>query len=133
MPEPRRFASVRVVDYDPDWPRIFCQLKDHIWPSVRDVAVAIEHVGSTSVPGLAAKPVIDMDSVITSRADLPLLMLRFGTLGYKHRGTRGIDDREVFMAPENQPDHHLTLHFKTTLPCAIIFGPIHLRPRPIPP
>jgi len=107
MPEPTTFAAVQVVNYDPDWPRIFRQLKDQVWPSVRDVAVAIEHVGSTSVPGMATKPVVDMDIVIASRTDLPLLILRLGTLGYKHRGNLGIEDREAFMAPANQPAHHL--------------------------
>jgi hypothetical protein len=40
MPEPTTFAAVQVVDYNPDWPRIFWQLKSQIWPSVRVVALA---------------------------------------------------------------------------------------------
>jgi GrpB-like predicted nucleotidyltransferase (UPF0157 family) len=107
MKGPTSFAAVQVVDYDPDWPRVFRQLKGHIWPSARDVAVAIEHVGSTSVPGMAAKPVIDLDVVIASRTDLPVLLLRLAMLGYKHRGNLGIEDREAFMAPQSQPAHHL--------------------------
>jgi GrpB-like predicted nucleotidyltransferase (UPF0157 family) len=99
--------AIQVVDYDPDWPRIFHQLRDQIWPSVRDVAVAIEHVGSTSVPGMAAKPVIDMDVVIATAAGLPLLKLRLGSLGYEHRGNLSVDDREAFLSPENLPSHHL--------------------------
>jgi GrpB-like predicted nucleotidyltransferase (UPF0157 family) len=100
-------TAIQVVDYDPDWRRIFCQLRDQIWPSVRDVAVAIEHVGSTSVPGMAAKPVIDMDVIIATVADLPLLKLRLGSLGYEHRGNLGVDDREAFLSPENLASHHL--------------------------
>jgi GrpB-like predicted nucleotidyltransferase (UPF0157 family) len=107
MAEPTRFAAVQVVDYDPDWPRIFGGLKDRIWPSVCDVAVAIEHVGSTAVPGMAAKPVIDVDIVVASRADLLSLTQRLETLGYRHRGNLGIEDREAFRAPEDQPAHHL--------------------------
>ena len=107
MPEPRACAPVQVVDYDPEWPRIFHRLKDRIWPSVRDVAAAIEHVGSTSVPGMAAKPVIDVDIIIAARTGLPLLIERLGTLGYKHRGNLGIEDRDAFMTPEGQPSHHL--------------------------
>jgi GrpB-like predicted nucleotidyltransferase (UPF0157 family) len=107
MPKPTHLTAIQVVDYDPDWPRIFHQLRDQIWPSVRDVAVAIEHVGSTSVPGMAAKPVIDMDVVIATVADLPLVKLRLGSLGYKHRGNLGVDDREAFLSPENLPRHHL--------------------------
>jgi len=115
MPEPTTFAAVQVVDYDPAWPRIFRRLKDQIWPCVRDVAVAIEHVGSTAVPGMAAKPVVDVDIVITSRTDLPLLMPCLGTLGYKHRGNLGIEDREVFKAPGNQPAHHLYVCVQNSL------------------
>jgi GrpB-like predicted nucleotidyltransferase (UPF0157 family) len=107
MPKPTHLTAIQVVDYDPDWPRIFHRFRDQIWPSVRDVAVAIEHVGSTSVPGMAAKPVIDMDVVIATAADLPLLKLRLGSLGYEHRGNLGVDDREAFLSPENLPSHHL--------------------------
>src|SRR5262245_27102911 len=115
MPESVTFAVVRVVDYDPRWPRIFRQLKDHIWPSVRGLPIAIEHIGSTAVPCMPAKPVIDVDIVIASRSDLPLLIPRLGTLGYEHRGNLGIEDREVFMVPENQPPHHLYVCIQNSL------------------
>ena len=100
-------STLQVVDYDSNWPRNFLQLKDRIWPSLCDVAIAIEHVGSTSVPGMAAKPVIDMDIVIASRSELPTILLRLGRLGYRHRGDLGIADRDAFRAPEDQPAHHL--------------------------
>jgi GrpB-like predicted nucleotidyltransferase (UPF0157 family) len=107
MPEPRTFAAIDVVNYDPDWVRTFHQLKNRIWPAVSDLAVAIEHVGSTSVPGMAAKPIIDVDIVTASRADLPPVLARLATLGYKHRGNLGIEDREAFVTPGDQPAHHL--------------------------
>ena len=99
--------SIRVVDYDSDWPRIFLDLRDWIWLSVSDVATAIEHVGSTAVPGMAAKPVIDIDVVITSRSSLASVLPRVERLGYQYRGDLGIEDREAFKAPENQPAHRL--------------------------
>ena len=111
MPEAR---SVRVVEYDPEWPRIFGELKERIWPAVREVAVAMEHVGSTSVEGMAAKAVIDVDIVIASRAELPLVMMRLGTLGYEHRGNQGIEDREVFKTG-GQPAHHLYVCVENSL------------------
>ena len=98
---------VEVLDYDPQWPEIFCRLRDRIWPRVSDVATAIEHVGSTSVPGVAAKPVIDMDIVIPSRDELTAVIERLAALGYTHRGNLGVEDRDAFRAPENQPGHHL--------------------------
>ena len=115
------------------------RLRDQIWPSMRDAAVAIEHVGSTSITGMAAKPVIDVDIVIASGTDLPEARVRLKTLGYKHRGNLGIDDREAF-APSmiNRPTTsmcacRIALHFETTLQCGTIFERIDLRPWPIPP
>jgi GrpB-like predicted nucleotidyltransferase (UPF0157 family) len=56
--------DVIVLDYDPGWPHVFEEIRSSVWTVVSDIAIAIEHVGSTSVPGLAAKPVIDMDVVV---------------------------------------------------------------------
>lgn len=100
-------SSIQVVDYDPAWPDIFEALRRHVWAVVADFALAVEHVGSTSVPGLAAKPVIDMSIVIPSSDDIPLAVERLATLGYVHLGERGIHGREAFQAPAGLPDHHL--------------------------
>jgi GrpB-like predicted nucleotidyltransferase (UPF0157 family) len=115
MPDLSASPALQVVDYDPDWPGIFLQLRDHIWPSVQDVAVAIEHVGSTSVPAMAAKPVIDIDVVIPCRNDLPLVTQRLAVLGYQHRGDLGVEGREAFREPENQPTHHLYVCVQNSL------------------
>ena len=98
---------VTVVDYDPAWPAAFERLRARIWPVVADLAIAIEHVGSTSVPGLAAKPVIDLDVVLRSGDDLPAAVGRLATLGYAHRGDLGIAGREAFEPPPGPPEHHL--------------------------
>jgi GrpB-like predicted nucleotidyltransferase (UPF0157 family) len=73
---------------------------------VPDVAIRIEHVGSTSVPGLAAKPIIDMTVVVGGR-DVPLTIKRLATLGYRHRGNLGIEDREAFDGRPDLPRHNL--------------------------
>ena len=99
--------SVTVVAYDPEWPATFERLRAALWPAVADLAVAIEHVGSTSVPGLAAKPIIDLDVVVPSRAEVPETVGRLTALGYDHRGDLGIEGREAFRAPHGAPAHHL--------------------------
>jgi GrpB-like predicted nucleotidyltransferase (UPF0157 family) len=71
------------------------------------LAVAIEHVGSTAVPGLPAKPIIDIDVVVPSSSDVPEAIARLATIGYVHRGDLGIAGREVFAAPSGTPPHHL--------------------------
>jgi GrpB-like predicted nucleotidyltransferase (UPF0157 family) len=99
--------SVIVVDYDEAWPRLFEELRARVWPTVARLALAIEHVGSTSVPGLAAKPIIDMTVVLADRLDVPATLERLATLGYRHRGTLGIDDREAFDHSPEMPRHNL--------------------------
>ena len=98
---------VIVVDYDADWPRTFEELRARISPRLGDVAVRIEHVGSTSVPGLAAKPIIDLTVVVAARGDVPVAIDRLASLGYRHQGNLGIDDREAFAHPVDLPRHNL--------------------------
>ena len=107
MSPPDAGRILQVVDYNPEWPDRFRHLHDIIWPCICDVAVVIEHVGSTAVPGLSAKPIVDLDVVSPSRNDLPVIVARLAKLGYEHRGNLGIEDREAFRAPPNLPAHHL--------------------------
>jgi GrpB-like predicted nucleotidyltransferase (UPF0157 family) len=100
---------IEVVDYDPAWPAVFERLRTRIWPAVSDLAAAIEHIGSTSVPGLAAKPIVDMTIVVPTPADVPLAIARLAGLGYVHRGDLGIEGREAFRNPLDLPRHHLYL------------------------
>lgn len=101
--------AVEVVDYDPCWPTRFETLRARIVAALGSLADSIEHVGSTSVPGLAAKPIIDMDVVVVSAMDVPAAIERLGLLGYVHRGNLGIDGREAFESPPRQIEHHLYL------------------------
>jgi len=98
---------VVVVDYDPGWPATFGRLRDRLAGALGRLAVAIEHVGSTAVPGLAAKPIIDLDVVIADRADLPAVIRRLQDLGYHHQGDLGVPGREAFATPAGAPAHHL--------------------------
>src|SRR5262249_53704550 len=68
---------------------------------------AIEHVGSTSVPGLAAKPIIDLDVLLAPAAYLPETIQRLATLGYEHEGDLGIAGREAFRRRPTLFAHHL--------------------------
>jgi GrpB-like predicted nucleotidyltransferase (UPF0157 family) len=101
-------SEIRIFDYDPRWPRIFEELRATIWPAVSDVAVSIEHVGSTAVPGLAAKAVIDIDVIVPDDC-VPAGIQRLTSIGYAHRGDQGIPQREAFRQPVGTPTHHLYL------------------------
>ena len=67
----------------------------------------IEHVGSTSVPGLPAKPIIDIDVVIESEDQLEDVAARLAAIGYEPRGDLGVTGRYAFKSPAGLPDHHL--------------------------
>ena len=106
---------ISVVEYDPEWPAVFERLKRTLWDAVKDTAISIEHVGSTSVPGLAAKPVIDMDIIIPSARELGRVIELLKPLGYVSRGDLGIPDREAFDPPPGLPSHHLYVCPKESL------------------
>jgi GrpB-like predicted nucleotidyltransferase (UPF0157 family) len=101
--------EIIVCDYDPEWPHWFEQLRARLWPTVAPVALRIDHIGSTSVPGLAAKPIIDMDVVVASPAEVDLAIARLEGVGYRWRGDLGITGREAFRPPPDaaDPPHHL--------------------------
>jgi len=106
-----RTASARtpivVADYDEEWPALFEQLARPIREAVADLGAEIEHIGSTSVPGLAAKPVIDIDVVVRSADDVPVAIERLRSLGYVYQGDKGIRGREAFLWPPDARQHHL--------------------------
>ncbi len=62
-------APIQIVDYDPEWPRLYEREAERVQSTLGDRVLLIEHVGSTSVPGLAAKPKIDMLLVVANSAD----------------------------------------------------------------
>jgi len=97
---------IEVVDYDPSWPQQFADIRDKLWPAVAGIAIAIEHVGGTSVPGLASKPVIDVDIVVHA-ADIPRAVAGIAKLEYTSMGELGIPQREAFRAPNGSPRHNV--------------------------
>lgn len=99
--------KITVVEYDPTWPATFETLATPVRRALGSLAVGIEHVGSTAVPGLCAKPVIDMSVVVGSAADLPGAITRLTSLGYVHRGDLGVQGREAFAPPPGLATHHL--------------------------
>jgi GrpB-like predicted nucleotidyltransferase (UPF0157 family) len=100
-----------ITEYDPQWPILFEKLRVKFSELLGDMVSAIEHVGSTSVPGLAARPIIDLDVLLASAAYLPETIRRLATLGYEHQGDLGIAGREAFRTPPNLFAHHLYVCF----------------------
>jgi GrpB-like predicted nucleotidyltransferase (UPF0157 family)/predicted acetyltransferase len=87
---------VRVVDYDLGWPAQFAEERARLVSALGDAAAAIEHIGSTAVAGLAAKPIIDI-MVGLRRAPLgEEHIVAVTQLGYEYRGEFGIPGRQYF-------------------------------------
>ncbi len=113
LPGPRvgiryvRGVPVEVVPHDPGWPASFERVAIDLRAALEDVPTAVvEHVGSTSVPGLAAKPVLDID-VIVPGDDVPAAVAALEARGYVHRGDLGVAGREAFLAPDDDPRRHV--------------------------
>ncbi len=101
--------SVVVLPYDARWEQAFARIKDEIQEALGPLALSIEHVGSTSVRGLSAKPIIDIDVVIRDASVLPAVIDRLRAAGYEHEGDLGIPGREAFRydGKEHLQKHHL--------------------------
>ena len=85
-----------VVPYDAVWEKNFMEIKAEIQSALGDLALRIEHVGSTSVQGLSAKPIIDIDVVIRDESMLCAVIAALRKIGYTHEGDLGIPGREAF-------------------------------------
>ncbi len=99
-----------VEHYDPDWPNWFATLRARFETKLLGHVVTIEHVGSTSVPGMTAKPIIDMDIVIED-GQFEKAKSLLDELGYYHQGDLGIQGRDAFELSDPDlkasiPPHH---------------------------
>lgn len=83
-------TETEIVDYDPRWPAAYDDLRQRIWPAVADLAVRIDHIGSTAVPGLAAKPIIDMDIVVADECRVRPVIERLAEAPTRARAARGL-------------------------------------------
>lgn len=97
---------VTVVEYDPAWSAAFRALARRAGEAIGGRVMAVEHVGSTSVPGLAAKPVVDL-AVVVRDEDVPHAVERLAALGYVYQGERGVPGRHGFRSPPGEAKHHL--------------------------
>lgn len=82
--------------YSAEWIDLFLKIKSEIEASLIYFTCYIEHVGSTSVPNLDAKPIIDIDIVYTNKLNFQGIKSRLESLGYYHNGDQGIEGRDVF-------------------------------------
>ena len=101
--------KVVVLPYDVAWHSAFEKIKVEIEESIGNLIIGVEHVGSTSVEGMSAKPCIDIDVIIKDYSVFAAVADGLKAIGYIHEGDLGIMDREAFnySGKEHLPMHHL--------------------------
>ncbi|HAR84655.1 GrpB family protein [Clostridium sp. UBA4395] len=97
-----RTKVIVIEPYNEKWKLEFERIRDMLNSYIGDLVLSIEHVGSTSVEGLSAKPIIDIDVVMDSYDDFPEIKKRLEEAGYHHEGNLGIEDREAFSYVKNR-------------------------------
>ena len=121
--------NIVVTPYDEKWKQCFEQIAGEVSVVLGELALSIEHVGSTSVPGLAAKPIIDIDVVIEDESKLQAVIGALAKIGYQYEGNLGIPGREAFgyegkthlmehhlyVCPKNSPELRRHLSFRNYL------------------
>ena len=98
--------KIEILQYNPSWAEEFKMYASKLNTTLGELAMSIEHIGSTSVVGLAAKPIIDIDVVISSRIILKKVIETLASIDYIHEGNLGVPGREAFMRAKGER-HHL--------------------------
>lgn len=108
--------TIVIEPYNEEWQVSFEQIKADLAQACQSLFIAIEHVGSTSVKGLSAKPIIDIDLVIASMEDFEAIKEALKLRGYFHCGDQGTPTREAFKY-DSTPHmaHHLYVCPKDSL------------------
>ena len=98
---------ITVVDYNPKWPLQYAEERKYIAEILKENGISIYHIGSTSVPGLAAKPVIDRMAVVKSLEKVDSVAEKFSEIGYEYLGEFGIAGRRYLCKGGDERTHQL--------------------------
>jgi GrpB-like predicted nucleotidyltransferase (UPF0157 family) len=94
-------------EYNERWSKDFMRIKSVLIEALSGIEISIEHIGSTSVPQLAAKQIIDIDVIFYDKGEFELLKRALRKIGYFHNGNQGIINREVFKREESIERHNI--------------------------
>jgi GrpB-like predicted nucleotidyltransferase (UPF0157 family) len=104
--------EIKVVPYDPTWKTEFDKANNFYRELLVGLDIKIEHVGSTAIQGLYAKPILDIDIIVKDEKTKVKVIEKLENVGYKHLGTLGIEGRDAFSYNNDNPNitwmaHHL--------------------------
>lgn len=103
-------TKIIIEDYSPTWALTFEELKSAYLTRLGNLIVDVQHVGSTAVYGLAAKPIIDIDLILHEESAFDDLIEKLALLGYEHMGTQGISDRAAFQRRSDKVPYDESRH-----------------------
>ena len=103
-----RRGAVQIVPYTPEWATLFQAERTRLQRALGAAAVDIQHIGSTAVPGLAAKPILELAIAVAAEPVIAVCVPHLTALGYTYRGYRGPGEGYFFdQGPEQQLTHYL--------------------------
>jgi GrpB-like predicted nucleotidyltransferase (UPF0157 family) len=121
----RLSRPIVIADYDPEWPTLYQAERRRLESALAPIIQQVEHIGSTSVPGLGAKPIVDISVSVQNLHDVDGFVAGLEALGYEDARINPAFQRRLFTkGPYNEGTHHL--HF-TVHGSPVWAGPILLR------
>jgi predicted amidohydrolase/GrpB-like predicted nucleotidyltransferase (UPF0157 family)/GNAT superfamily N-acetyltransferase len=113
-------SQVLLAEYNPEYPTEFEKIKQNLAKILGNLALDIEHVGSTSIEGMIGKPTIDIDVIIDESTSLSKVKLRLENAGYKYNGNFGVNGRDMFTYRLTHKffDHHVYIREKSAAEAA---------------
>src|SRR3989338_9466562 len=112
MPDPREMIrTIEVLPYDPNWPELYRKESALLSDIFKDQLISIHHIGSTAVPGLCAKPIIDIMPVVKDISKIDAFNKEMAAIGYEAIGEYGIPNRRFFFkGGVNHRTHHVHVY-----------------------
>ena len=101
-------GTVQLVEHDAEWKRLFAEEKERLAAVLESVVLEIEHIGSTAIPGVPAKPIIDIAVLAPSFEKVQDVIEKLGALGYHYDEPRSSSERYFFSKGE-PTSHHLSV------------------------
>jgi len=99
-------GQLRLAPYEPNWPLLFLAEKERLFASLGNYILDVQHIGSTSIPGMPAKPILDIGVAVTNFEEAARCVPLMKQLGYQYKGENGIPRRHYFVKGDPRT-HHL--------------------------
>ena len=106
-------GTVKLIPYTPEWARLFEEEKARLEAAIGDDVLDIQHVGSTSIPGMIAKPILDIGIAVKDYEEARVCIRSIEQLGYEYRGELGIPRRHYFVKGEPRT-HHIHMNERSS-------------------